>query len=167
MILLPSSIDHPAVANSGRTASRIYFPSNRFIIMQLAPTLLHEIKSIWLSARHRAYSQVNRTLIDAYWQIGQRIVLEEQKGKDRARYGAFLLRELADAAYPSEEGIRRYARPVAGGLHLSICAWNYPTAMIGYLVTSPLAAGTSAPRTERPRLTVRPALNARRSDVWA
>ena len=63
--------------------------------MQLAPTLLHEIKSIWLSARHRAYSQVNRTLIDAYWQIGQRIVLEEQKGEDRARYGAFLLRELA------------------------------------------------------------------------
>ena len=63
--------------------------------MQLAPTLLQEIKSIWLSARHRAYSQVNRTLIDAYWQIGQRIVLEEQKGEDRARYGAFLLRELA------------------------------------------------------------------------
>lgn len=63
--------------------------------MQLAPTLLHDIKSIWLSARHRAYSQVNRTLIDAYWQIGQRIVLEEQKGEDRARYGAFLLRELA------------------------------------------------------------------------
>ncbi len=63
--------------------------------MQLAPTLLQEIKTIWLSARHRAYSQVNRTLIDAYWQIGQRIVLEEQKGEDRARYGAFLLRELA------------------------------------------------------------------------
>jgi DUF1016 N-terminal domain len=63
--------------------------------MQLAPTLLRDIKSIWLSARHRAYSQVNRLLIDAYWQIGQRIVLEEQKGEDRARYGAFLLRELA------------------------------------------------------------------------
>ena len=63
--------------------------------MQLEPTLLHEIKSIWLTARHRAYTQVNRALIDAYWQIGQRIVLEEQKGKDRARYGAFLLRELA------------------------------------------------------------------------
>src|SRR5579872_6104335 len=64
--------------------------------MQLEPTLLHEIKSIWLSARQRAYSQVNRTLIDAYWQIGQRIVLEEQKGEDRAKYGAFLLRELAE-----------------------------------------------------------------------
>jgi predicted nuclease of restriction endonuclease-like (RecB) superfamily len=63
--------------------------------MQLAPTLLQEIKVIWLSARRRAYSQVNRTLIDAYWQIGQRIVVEEQKGEDRARYGAFLLRELA------------------------------------------------------------------------
>ena len=63
--------------------------------MQLAPSLVQDIKTIWLSARHKAYSQVNRALIDAYWHIGQRIVLEEQKGEDRARYGAFLLRELA------------------------------------------------------------------------
>jgi predicted nuclease of restriction endonuclease-like (RecB) superfamily len=63
--------------------------------MQLESTLIHEIKSIWLAARQRAYTHVNRALIDAYWQIGQRIVLEEQKGKDRARYGVFLLKELA------------------------------------------------------------------------
>ena len=48
---------------------------------------------------------------------------------------------LADAPYPSDDNIRRYVRRQAGGIHLSICAWNYPTAMLGYLVTAPLAAG--------------------------
>ncbi|WP_151719679.1 aldehyde dehydrogenase family protein [Gemmobacter serpentinus] len=48
---------------------------------------------------------------------------------------------LADTDFESETGIRRYSRPVATGLHLSICAWNYPTAMLGYLVSQPLLAG--------------------------
>ncbi|MBL8581194.1 MAG: aldehyde dehydrogenase family protein [Rhizobiaceae bacterium] len=48
---------------------------------------------------------------------------------------------LADHAFESDETIRRFARPTPGGLHLSICAWNYPTAMLGYLVSQPLIAG--------------------------
>lgn len=63
--------------------------------MQLEPKFFQEIRTIWLAARQRAYAQVNRVLLDAYWRIGERIVLEEQKGQDRAQYGAFLLRELA------------------------------------------------------------------------
>ncbi|SED64047.1 aldehyde dehydrogenase family protein [Rhodobacter sp. 24-YEA-8] len=48
---------------------------------------------------------------------------------------------LADTEFQSESGIQRFTRPVASGLHLSICAWNYPTAMLGYLVSQPLLAG--------------------------
>lgn len=48
---------------------------------------------------------------------------------------------LADHAFESDDTIRRFARPMPGGLHLSICAWNYPTAMLGYLVSQPLIAG--------------------------
>lgn len=48
---------------------------------------------------------------------------------------------LADRVFESDETIRRFTRPVSGGLHLSICAWNYPTAMLGYLVSQPLIAG--------------------------
>lgn len=43
--------------------------------------------------------------------------------------------------YPGDGETRRYTRATSGGLHFSICAWNYPTAMIGYLVTAPLIAG--------------------------
>lgn len=48
---------------------------------------------------------------------------------------------LADRAFESDAAIRRFVRPMPGGLHLSICAWNYPTAMLGYLVSQPLIAG--------------------------
>jgi acyl-CoA reductase-like NAD-dependent aldehyde dehydrogenase len=48
---------------------------------------------------------------------------------------------LSDTEFESDPGIRRFTRPVASGLHLSICAWNYPTAMLGYLVSQPLLAG--------------------------
>lgn len=48
---------------------------------------------------------------------------------------------LSDTAFEADAGIRRFTRPVASGIHLSICAWNYPTAMLGYLVSQPLLAG--------------------------
>lgn len=48
---------------------------------------------------------------------------------------------LKDEAFESDENIRRFTRAMPGGLHLSICAWNYPTAMLGYLVSQPLIAG--------------------------
>jgi predicted nuclease of restriction endonuclease-like (RecB) superfamily len=34
-------------------------------------------------------------MVEAYWQIGRRIVEEEQQGKGRADYGAFLIKDLA------------------------------------------------------------------------
>lgn len=58
-------------------------------------SFLQEIKDIWTSAQTKAYTLVNRALIEAYWQIGHRIVEEEQNGAKRAEYGRFLLRELA------------------------------------------------------------------------
>lgn len=57
--------------------------------------LLTEIRAILAQARQKAYGMVNTAMVEAYWQIGQRIVEEEQKGKDRADYGTFLLTELS------------------------------------------------------------------------
>ena len=48
---------------------------------------------------------------------------------------------LADEGMPADPGIRRFVRHQAQGVMLSICAWNYPVAMLGYLVTAPLIAG--------------------------
>ncbi len=63
--------------------------------MQLTTTFVDDIANIWKSARTRAYTLVNKAMIDAHWQIGYRIVQEEQNGKTKADYGTYLLKELA------------------------------------------------------------------------
>jgi predicted nuclease of restriction endonuclease-like (RecB) superfamily len=55
----------------------------------------NQIKTILQSARDRAYAQVNFIMVEAYWLIGKQIVEEEQKGKERANYGAYLIEELS------------------------------------------------------------------------
>ena len=61
----------------------------------LNPAFVKEIRDILLQARQKAYATVNFIMVETYWRIGQRIVEEEQQGKDRAEYGSFLIRELS------------------------------------------------------------------------
>lgn len=56
---------------------------------------IREIKQIVTIARQKAYTAINSTMVEAYWQMGKRIVEEEQQGKERADYGAQLLKELS------------------------------------------------------------------------
>lgn len=56
---------------------------------------IHEIKQIVTEARQKAYTAINSAMVEAYWQMGKRIVEEEQQGKERADYGAQLLKELS------------------------------------------------------------------------
>lgn len=56
---------------------------------------LLEIKQILANARQKAYTAVNSAMIEAYWKIGERIVLEEQNGADRAAYGKEIIKNLS------------------------------------------------------------------------
>ena len=56
---------------------------------------IREIKQIVAEARQKAYSAINSAMVEAYWQMGKRIVEEEQQGKERADYGKQLLKELS------------------------------------------------------------------------
>jgi hypothetical protein len=47
------------------------------------------------TSRAKAYRAVNFTMVEAYWNIGRMIVEEEQRGEERAEYGAFLIQNLA------------------------------------------------------------------------
>ena len=55
------------------------------------------MKQIVLQARQKAYSAINAAMVEAYWQLGKRIVEEEQAGKERADYGKQLLKTLSEA----------------------------------------------------------------------
>lgn len=46
-------------------------------------------------ARQKAYSSVNFVMVEAYWNIGKRIVEEEQKGAKKAIYGDTTLKNLS------------------------------------------------------------------------
>lgn len=54
-----------------------------------------KIKNILQNARDNAYRHINFIMVEAYWNIGQQIVEEEQYGKDRAEYGSYLIKELS------------------------------------------------------------------------
>ena len=54
-----------------------------------------QIKEILASARAKAYSAVNSAMVEAYWLIGKQIV-EAQAGSERAEYGEYLLKYLAE-----------------------------------------------------------------------
>lgn len=56
---------------------------------------IQEIKRIVTQARQKAYTAINSAMVEAYWQMGKRIVEQEQQGKDRANYGAQLLKSLS------------------------------------------------------------------------
>jgi len=53
------------------------------------------IKAIIETARHTSYQAVNVAMLKAYWNIGREIVEEEQRGKTRADYGKYLIKELS------------------------------------------------------------------------
>ncbi len=52
------------------------------------------IRGILAVARNRVWQRVNAAMVSAYWEIGREIVEEEQRGRQRAEYGAQLLRQL-------------------------------------------------------------------------
>ena len=56
---------------------------------------IQEIKQILIAARQQSYRAINVAMIEAYWKIGQKIVLQEQNGKEKANYGEAVLKELS------------------------------------------------------------------------
>jgi predicted nuclease of restriction endonuclease-like (RecB) superfamily len=56
--------------------------------------LLVELESIIAKGQYQAYKAVDNIRVQTYWQIGERIVREELKHKDRADYGKYLVDNL-------------------------------------------------------------------------
>ena len=54
-----------------------------------------EITTILNQAKNKVYKSVNSIIDKTYFEIGKRIVKEEQRGKSRANYGKNLLKNLS------------------------------------------------------------------------
>ena len=72
--------------------------------------LLSDVRQIIDTARANAIRSVDFSRVTMYWNLGRRIFEEEQQGKDRADYGARIIRGLAERLEPeygSGFGIRQ------------------------------------------------------------
>ena len=69
-------------------------------IQQNIHTFLDDIRRIIDAARTNAVRSVDFCRVQMYWQMGHRILEEEQQGKDRADYGSYLIKNLAKQLQP-------------------------------------------------------------------
>ena len=61
---------------------------------------LNDIRNIIDTARTQAVRSVDFCRVQMYWRMGKRIFEEEQQGKERADYGAYLIKNLAKQLQP-------------------------------------------------------------------
>ena len=58
--------------------------------------LYTDVCTIIEQGRKEAYASVNHKMIETYWNIGRRIVEEEQNGEARAEYGVQIIAQLSE-----------------------------------------------------------------------
>lgn len=64
--------------------------------MEISEDLLFQsVKELVIQSREKVFRMANSTLLLTYWQIGKLIVEDEQKGKERAAYGKYTLKNLS------------------------------------------------------------------------
>jgi len=68
--------------------------------MLINQSVIADIQAIIHDAKDKAIRLVDHERTLMYWQIGQRIFKEEQQGKDRADYGNYLTKFIADQLEP-------------------------------------------------------------------
>lgn len=68
--------------------------------MEIKKDILLQIRSIITNAQTNAIRAVDNERVLMYWQIGKVIFEEEQQGKDRADYGKYLIKSIADEFQP-------------------------------------------------------------------
>jgi len=66
----------------------------------IGQAFFEEVRSIINKARNNAVRSVDFCRVQMYWNLGKRILEEEQRGKERAEYGTYLLKNLSKVLEP-------------------------------------------------------------------
>jgi len=81
-----SPVSRKTIKSNNKGSKILSAPHNEFY---------QSVAEILRTARANAYRTINFTMVEAYWNVGRMIVEEEQKGKERAEYGTFIIRNLS------------------------------------------------------------------------
>jgi predicted nuclease of restriction endonuclease-like (RecB) superfamily len=68
--------------------------------MELNDKFVSDVRTIISASKAAAKRSIDSERVRMYWKLGERILVEEQKGQDRAEYGSYLIRNLADKIEP-------------------------------------------------------------------
>jgi len=105
-------------------------------------TFYGDVRNIIIEARNNAVRSVDFQRVVMYWQLGERIFVEEQRGQDRAEYGEYLILNLSkqlEAEFGSGfskrqiERARQFYRayPIASALNIPVnTALSYEISVI-------------------------------------
>ena len=66
-------------------------------IKEIEDGFIGGIRELLIEARHSVVKQVNTTMLTTYYEIGRRIVEQEQQGKEVANYGDYILVRLSES----------------------------------------------------------------------
>jgi predicted nuclease of restriction endonuclease-like (RecB) superfamily len=64
---------------------------------EIETDFIQEVKELLNSARERTKTAINIAMVYTYYEIGRRILKQEQKGLNRAEYGKKILKQLSSA----------------------------------------------------------------------
>lgn len=81
--------------------------------IDLRAEFIYDVRNIINNSRNAAIRSVNFERVQMYWKLGERIVIEEQGGNERADYGTYLIQNLAkriEAEFGSGFSIRQLER---------------------------------------------------------
>ena len=106
--------------------------------MVLKNELINQIHLIIANSKERAIRSVDSERALMYWQIGKAIFEEQQQGKERAKYGEFLIKSLSKELEPqlgkgfSSRQLERYRQfyrvfPIASALRTQFNWTHYKT----------------------------------------
>ncbi|MEW6738619.1 MAG: PDDEXK nuclease domain-containing protein [Nitrospirota bacterium] len=84
------------MAKRGKAKSSVNIAKSKPEKYKPVESIYSQIRDILETARNNAYRAVNFAMVQAYWNIGRVIVEEEQKGRAKAEYGEYLIKELAE-----------------------------------------------------------------------
>jgi|GEM_PF-805424 len=69
----------------------------RIVPQETEIAFIQEVKELLNSARERTKAAINIAMVYTYYEIGRRILKQEQKGLNRAEYGKKILKQLSSA----------------------------------------------------------------------
>ncbi len=68
--------------------------------MDLRSDFINEVKGIIEQSRLKAIRSVDHVRVRMYWELGRKIVEEEQQGNKRAKFKDFIIKKLSEYLQP-------------------------------------------------------------------